>query len=63
VAKKKVTTVKEHPREVPVSRKNPTGVTIVDKHPRRLRGTYLDSKEIDETFKNYDKKAITQIRH
>jgi hypothetical protein len=59
MAKKKVTTVKEHPREVTVSRKNPTGVTIVDKHSRRLKGTYLDSKEIDETFKNYNKKGLT----
>jgi len=58
MAKKKITTVKEHTRKVPVSTKNPEGVTIVDKHPRRLKGTYLDAKEIDETFKNYDKKNI-----
>jgi hypothetical protein len=58
MAKKKITTVKEHPRKVPVSKKNPTGVTIVDKHPRRLKGTYLDAKEIDETFKSYSKKDI-----
>ena len=42
MAKKKVTTVKKHSRKVPVSKKNPTGVTIVGKHPRRLDGTYLD---------------------
>lgn len=59
MAKKKISTVKEHPREVPISKKNSTGVTIVDKHPRRLKGTYLDAKEIDETFKNYSKKGLT----
>lgn len=58
MAKKKVTIVKEFPRKVPVSKKNPTGVTIVDRHPRCLKGTYLNDKEIDETFKNYDKKNI-----
>lgn len=58
MAKKKITTVKEHPRKVPVSNKNPEGVTIVDKHPRRLKGTYLDAKEVDETFTSYDKKNI-----
>lgn len=58
MAKKKLTTVKEHPRKVPVSKKNPAGVTIVDKHPRRLKGTFLDAKEIDGTFKSYDKKNI-----
>jgi len=42
MAKKKVTTVKKHSRKVPVSKKNPTGVTIVGKHPRRFDGTYLD---------------------
>jgi hypothetical protein len=58
MAKKKVTTVKEHPRKVPVSKKNPTGITIVDKHPRRLDGTYLDRKEIDKIIKNYDLKKL-----
>jgi hypothetical protein len=58
MAKKKITTVKEHPRKVPVSKKNPERVTIVDKHPRRLKGTYLDDKEVDETFTSYDKKNI-----
>jgi hypothetical protein len=51
--KEKITTVKEHPRKVPASKKNPEGVRIVDNHPRRLKGTYLDAKEIDEMFKNY----------
>ena len=58
MAKKKITTVKEHPRKVPVSKKNPEGVTIVDKHPRLLKGTYLDAKEVGETFTSYDKKNI-----
>ena len=58
MAKKKITTVKEHPRKVPVSKKNPEGVTIVDKHPRLLKGTYLDAKEVGETFTSYEKKNI-----
>jgi hypothetical protein len=58
MAKKKVTTVKEHPREVPVSKKNPNGVTIVDKHPRRLDGTFLDRKEIDKIAKRYELKTL-----
>ena len=58
MAKKKVTTVKEHPRKVPASKKNPTGITIVDKHPRRLDGTYLDRKEIDKIIQNYDLKKL-----
>ncbi len=58
MAKKKVTTVKEHPRKVPVSKKNPTGITIVDKHPRRLDGTYLDRIEVVKTIKNYDQKKL-----
>jgi hypothetical protein len=55
---KKVTTVREHPMHVPVSQKNPTGITIRDKHLRRLKGTYLDAAEIEEIFKNYDRKNI-----
>ncbi len=58
MAKKKITTIKEHPRKVPVSKKNPEGITIVDKHPRRLDGTYLDKKEIDKIVKGYDLKKI-----
>jgi hypothetical protein len=58
MAKKKITTVKEHPRKVPVSKKNPKGITIVDKHPRRLDGTYLDEKEIEKIVKAYDLKKI-----
>lgn len=54
MAKKKVTTVREHPRKVSISEKNPNGLTIVNKHPRRLDGTYLDIKEIGTIVKNYD---------
>lgn len=43
---------------VPVSKKNPTGVTIRDQHLRRLKGTYLDREEIDSIFKGYDRKNL-----
>jgi hypothetical protein len=56
--KKKLTTVREHPLHVPVSEKNPTGITIRDRHLRRLPGTYLDPKDIKSVFKNYDRKGI-----
>lgn len=56
--KKKATSVREHPRHVAVSDKNPDGVTIVDKHLRRLPGTYLDADEIEKTFKSYIKKGL-----
>ena len=55
----KSTTVKEHPMRVPVSKKNPTGITIRDQHKRRLKGTYLDKEEIEIIFKNYNKKNIS----
>jgi hypothetical protein len=50
---KKVTTVRAHPRKVPTSRKNPTGITIVDRHPRRIHGTALSAEDI---------RSITAIR-
>jgi len=56
--RKKITTVREHPLHVPVSEKNPTGITIRDRHFRRLKGTYLDAAEIESIFKNYDRKGI-----
>lgn len=56
--RKKITTVREHPLHVPVSEKNPTGITIRDRHLRRLKGTYLDLAEIESIFKNYDRKGI-----
>jgi len=57
-ARKKITNVRKHPRHVPVSEKNPYGITIVDQHIRCLRGTYLDSGEIDSVFKNYNRKNL-----
>ncbi len=54
----KTITVRQHPRRVPVSKKNPSGRTIVDRHLRHIEGQYLDLKLIDEIFKNYDKKKI-----
>ncbi len=54
----KTTIVREHPRHVPVSKKNPTGITVVDRHPRRLPGTYLDTEQIKEVFKKYERKNI-----
>lgn len=56
--RKKITTVREHPMHVPVSDKNPTGITIRDRHLRRLKGTYLDAAEIETIVKNYDAKGI-----
>ena len=55
--RKKITTVREHPLHVPVSEKNPTGITLRDRHLRRLKGTYLDAAEIESVFKNYDRKG------
>ena len=55
---KKVTVVREHPMHVPVSKKNPAGVTIRDRHLRRLKGTYLDATEIESIFKKYDRKGL-----
>lgn len=56
---KKTTSVREHPMRVPVSKKNPAGVTIRDAHVRRLKGTYLDLSEIESIFKDYDRKSLT----
>lgn len=55
---KKVTIVHEHPLHVPVSEKNPTGITIRDRHLRRLKGTYLDAGEIESIFEGYDRKGL-----
>ncbi|MCM2321987.1 MAG: hypothetical protein NDJ90_01860 [Oligoflexia bacterium] len=57
-SRNRVTTVREHPRHVPTSNKNPDGITIVDQHIRRLKGTYLDPNEIDSVFKNYERKNL-----
>ena len=56
--RKKITTVREHPMHVPFSEKNPTGITIRDRHLRRLKGTYFDATEIESIFKDYDRKGI-----
>lgn len=56
--KLKAVTVRQHPRKVPVSAKNPRGITIVDRHLRHIDGKYLDLKMIHETFDKYDKEKI-----
>jgi hypothetical protein len=56
--KSKTVIVKEHPRRVPVSKKNPKGRTIVDRHLRHIEGSYLNAKMIDDVFKKYNKKNI-----
>ncbi len=58
--KSKIVIVSEHPRRVPVSKKNPSGQTIVDRHLRHIEGQYLDLVLIDQTFKNHEKKNIIQ---
>lgn len=55
---KNTTVVRAHPLQVPVSAKNPDGITIRDRHLRRLKGTYLDPKEIKSVFENYDRKNL-----
>ncbi len=57
-ARKKITSVREHSMRVPISEKNPTGITVRDRHLRRLKGTYLDSTEIKAIFKNYVHKDL-----
>jgi hypothetical protein len=52
---KKTTTVREHQLRVPISKKNPSGITIRDRHVRRLNGTYLDRDEIKSVFKSYSR--------
>lgn len=56
--KTKTIAVKEHQRRVPISQKNPSGRTIVDRHLRHISGQYLDLKLIAQIFKNYDQKNI-----
>lgn len=53
--RKKVTTVKEHPRKVRRSELNPHGVTVVDQHVRRLPGTSLDREEIESIVQKYNR--------
>lgn len=56
---KKEVVIREHPMHVPVSPKNPTGMTLRDRHIRRLKGTYLDRSEIKSIFESYDLTSIT----
>jgi uncharacterized protein YneF (UPF0154 family) len=56
--RKKVTVVREHQMHVPVSEKNPTGLTIRHRHLRHLKGESLDTVEIESIFQNYDRKGI-----
>ena len=57
-ASDKTTDVREHPLTVPVSKKNPTGKTVRDRHIRRLPGTDLNRDQILEIFKNYKRKGL-----
>jgi hypothetical protein len=55
---KKITAVREHSMHVPISNKNPTGITLRDRHLRRLNGAYLSLSEIEKIFENYDRKGL-----
>ncbi|MBL7543375.1 MAG: transglycosylase SLT domain-containing protein [Bdellovibrionaceae bacterium] len=52
------TMVREHPLAVRVSKKNPTGKTIRDRHIRRLPGTDLDKNQILEVAEKYSRKSL-----
>jgi hypothetical protein len=54
---KKTTTVHEHPMHVPVSRKNPTGITTRHQHKRRVYASKTVD-ELKEIFANYAKKKL-----
>ena len=54
---KKTTTVHEHPMHVPVSRKNPTGITTRHQHNRRVYAS-TSAEELKQIFANYPKKKI-----
>ena len=56
--KSKTVPVRQHPRRVRVSEKNPSGITIVDRHLRHIDGKYLDSNLLKSIFDEYDKKKI-----
>jgi len=55
---KKTTNVHEHPMHVPVSRKNPTGITTRHQHKRRVY-TSTSAEELKEIFSSYSKKKVT----
>lgn len=46
---------------MPISKKNPLGRTIVDRHLRHIAGQYLDLNLIDETYRSYEKKKIRNL--
>ncbi len=55
----KTIVVREHPRRVPISQKNPSGRTTVDRHLRHIEGHYLDLKMIYKVVEKYDKKSLS----
>ena len=55
---KKTAVVHRHLRHVPVSKRNPTGITPVSQHLRRISGSTLAAKEIKEITKQYKKKGL-----
>lgn len=55
---KKVVKVRAHPMRVPISQKNPKGVTIRDEHSRRLEGTYLDPEKIEALYEGHNLKGL-----
>jgi hypothetical protein len=57
-AGKKITIVRTHPRKVPVSPKNPDGITIVDRFPRHLHGPALRAEDIHSIAATRDKKGL-----
>lgn len=56
--KKKAVVVREHLRRVPISEKNPSGQTIVDRHLRHIVGQYLDLALIESIFRGYDRQNL-----
>jgi hypothetical protein len=61
--KKKITTVRGHPRHVPISKKHPNGITIVRQHPGRLPGSTLTKEDIEKAFKSLPKKLDYPTAH
>lgn len=56
--RQKTIIVRDHPRRVPVSQKNPVGITIVDQHSRRVRGPSLDGAAIRAITKTYSRPGL-----
>lgn len=56
--KRKITIVRTHPRRVPINEKNPTGITTVDRHPRRVAGSSLTAAEIRLIADRYDRRGL-----